>query len=151
MAARPAAADLAEIGQTLALFAHVVDNRQADALELVFTKDGSVELGRSGTLLRGLDEVRAFLLKLPPDAADHQTVNTVVLVDEDGTVRALSRYISVGADGSVTNGDYEDVLVRAGDGWRIRSRRTVPRYPRAATDPAPRRDPAWLPCADKLR
>ncbi|MCK9931551.1 nuclear transport factor 2 family protein [Frankia sp. Mgl5] len=150
MTARPSPADLAEITQTLALFAHVVDNRQTDDLGLVFTEDASVSFERSGTLLRGFDEIAAFLLRLPPDAADHQTVNTAVLIDEDGTARALSRYISVGADGAVTNGDYEDVLVRADDGWRIRSRRIVARYPRVAADPAPRRDPAWPPSVVRL-
>ncbi|CAO5166595.1 SnoaL-like domain-containing protein [Frankia sp. AiPs1] len=160
------AADLAEIGQTLALFAHVCDNwreisgrqdggqpddRPPDALELVFTEDVRFEFARSGRVLDGLAEIRAFLRGIGPDAADHQTVNTVVLVDVDGTVRALSRYLAILADGSVTNGEYEDVLVRAEPGgWRIRSRRSVHRYPRASQEAPLPRGEAWRPSADRL-
>ncbi|EIV94786.1 nuclear transport factor 2 family protein [Frankia sp. QA3] len=135
MSTKLSATDLAEIGQTLALFSHVFDNRQADALGLVFTEDVAVEFQRSGRSLRGLAEVAEFQRQLPPEAADHQTVSTVVLSDPDGTVRAVSRYLAVLADGSVTNGEYRDVLVRTDGGWRIAARQIVPRYPLAAGSP----------------
>ncbi len=150
MTTKLSAADIAEIGQTLALFSHVCDNRQDDALGLVFTEDVVFEFARSGRTLRGLGEVREFLRAVPPDAPNHQTQDTAVLVDEDGTVRALSRYLAILVDGSVTNGDYEDVLVRLDAGWRIRSRRSVHRYPREAGEQASTRGEAWLPSLERL-
>jgi hypothetical protein len=142
--------DLADIRQTLALFAHVCDNRQEDALGLVFTEDVVFTFARSGRVLTGLGEVLAFLRHLPPEAADHHTTDTVIMVGADGTVRALSRYLAVLPDGSVTNGEYEDVLVLVGDGWRIRSRRSIHRHPRADGEVPSRRNPAWLPATDRV-
>ncbi len=123
--------DITGIHQTLALFAHAVDNKETDALSLVFTDDVTIEIGvGKGTVLHGLDAFRDYVRRLPADAADHQTVDTIILVDSDGTVRARSRYLAVRADGSITNGDYLDIVTRTPRGWRINYRRTVHRYPR---------------------
>lgn len=132
------AADQAEIRQVLALFAHVYDNLAEDALDAFFTNDVVVEIGAgAGRTVRGIDEARAFRHELGPDSPDHQTVDIVLLTDPDGTVRARSRYLAILADGTVTNGDYLDVLTRTPRGWRISHRRTVPRYPRQAAVASP--------------
>jgi hypothetical protein len=129
-------ADVLAIQQTLARFSHLYDNLVEERLDLLFTPDVVVEIGvGAGRTVRGIDRARAFREELGPRSPDHQTVDTVVQVDPDGTVRARSRYLAVLADGSVTNGDYLDVLVRTEVGWRISHRRTVPRYPGPAGGP----------------
>ncbi|QMU77010.1 nuclear transport factor 2 family protein [Streptacidiphilus sp. PB12-B1b] len=122
--------DREEIRQLLAHFAHVFDNGRRDALDQVFTEDGSIELVREQSrFFHGLDAIREFNERLGERSPDHHTLDTVLTVDPDGTVRGHSRYLAMLADGSVHNGDYLDVLVRTPQGWRIRQRRSVPRYP----------------------
>ena len=125
------AGDLARIRQTLAAFAHVFDNQDVDLLHLVFTEDGVIELTRgAGSVKRGLAEIAAFATSLPVGGLDHQTLDTVVFVGDDGVVRARSRYLAILADQSIHNGDYLDELVRTEAGWRIARRISVPRIPR---------------------
>ena len=125
------AEDLLEIRQTLALFPHAFDDKDDDALALVFAQDAVIELTRGGgSLKRGIEEIRAFARSLGDDAPDHHTLDTVVLVDEHGVVRARSRYLAVLSDQSVHNGEYLDTLVETPGGWRISHRISVPRYPR---------------------
>ncbi|MFC9324583.1 nuclear transport factor 2 family protein [Kitasatospora sp. NPDC057015] len=118
-----------QIRSLFALFAHVFDNGEVDALGQVFTEDGVIELARTGSVFRGLDAIRAFNRNLGANSPDHHTLDTVLSVDQDGTVRARSRYLAVLPDGSVHNGDYFDVLALTAQGWRIAHRRSVPRYP----------------------
>lgn len=130
MTDRPTAGDLAEIHQVLGLFPHVFDPKDLDALGLVFTEDAVIELTlNAGSQWRGLDRIRQLAAGIADDSLDHQTLNTFVFVDEEGTVRARSRYIAVLADRSVHNGDYFDVLVRTENGWRISQRISVPHFP----------------------
>ena len=128
--------DLAEIRQTLALYPHVFDNKDIDGLGLVFTKDATAEMTRgAGSIRRGLDAIAEFVVGLSEDAPDHLTLNTVVFVDDEGVVRARSRYLAILADQSMHDGDYFDVLVRTEDGWRISYRISVPRFPRGEQVP----------------
>ncbi|WP_371481797.1 nuclear transport factor 2 family protein [Kitasatospora sp. NBC_00315] len=120
---------ISDIRRLFALFAHVFDNGEVDALDQVFAEDGVIELARTGTVFQGLAAIRAFNLSLGEHSPDHHTLDTVLSVDEDGTVRGRSRYLAILPDGSVHNGDYFDVLVHTARGWRIAHRRSVPRYP----------------------
>ncbi|WP_155354280.1 nuclear transport factor 2 family protein [Acrocarpospora macrocephala] len=125
--------DVGNIRQTLALFAHVFDNKEVADLGLVFTEDAVIELTRgAGRTIEGLAAIGELAVGLGADAPDHHTLDTHVSVDADGTVRARSRYLAILPDGSVHNGDYLDVLERTPGGWRIGRRVSVPRYPRAA-------------------
>jgi SnoaL-like domain len=125
------ATDLAEIRQTLSLFSHVFDNGDADALDLVFTQDVVVRntIGR-GYELVGIEAAREFTRRFTVGTVDHQTLDTVVLVDDEGTVRTRSRYLGLLADGSIHGGDYYDVLVRTDAGWRISYRLSSSRIPK---------------------
>ena len=128
--------DHAEIRQTLALYAHVFDNKDIDALGLVFAEDATAEMTRgAGSIRRGLESIAQFVAGLSQDAPDHLTLNTVVFVDDQGVVRARSRYLAILADQSVHDGDYFDVLVRTEAGWRISHRISVPRFPRGEQVP----------------
>ncbi len=124
------AADVAEIHHTLAEFAHVFDNDDIDGLDRVFTNDAVIEntIG-NGYTIDGLPSARLFTGRRGADTPDHQTLDTVLLVDSEGIVRARSRYIATLIDGSVHGGDYYDILESTPRGWRIRYRISVPRYP----------------------
>jgi ketosteroid isomerase-like protein len=125
--------DLAEIHQTLALFAHVFDNDDVEGLALVFTDDVTVEFGVGpGRSYQGIGAFGEYVQTKSPAAPDHHTLNTAILVDDDGTVRARSRYIGVAPDGGITSGEFLDVFRRTSAGWRISHRRSVPRSPRDA-------------------
>ncbi|MEV4559591.1 nuclear transport factor 2 family protein [Kitasatospora sp. NPDC049285] len=129
MPADPTPTDAEQLRQLLARFSHAFDNADDEALGTVFAADGVIELARTGAVFTGLEEIRKFARDLGPTSPDHQTVDTVLTADPDGTVRGRSRYLVLLADGSVHNGEYLDRYVRTPDGWRIAHRRSVPRYP----------------------
>ncbi|MCF2527155.1 nuclear transport factor 2 family protein [Yinghuangia soli] len=146
------AADLAEIHLALAQFGHVFDNGDADELGEVFTEDVTVEntigLGYS---IPGIGQAAAFTRARRPDTPDHQTLDTVVLVGDDGIVRARSRYIATLVDGRVHGGDYYDIVEPTSAGWRISYRVSVPRHPvLAATELPAEFAEQWRPTAENL-
>ncbi|MDX6741092.1 nuclear transport factor 2 family protein [Actinocorallia sp. A-T 12471] len=123
-------ADRLEITQVLALFTHAFDNAETADLDLVFTKDAVIELRRTGREVVGLDAIAEFSVALSEGhAPDHQTLDTVLIAETPGRVRARSRYLAVLPDGAVHNGDFLDLLLLTGEGWRIARRVAVPRYP----------------------
>ncbi|MEU8137577.1 nuclear transport factor 2 family protein [Streptodolium elevatio] len=131
MTTHPTPADLAAIHQTLALFAHVFDNRDVDGLGLVFTDDVVVESGPGpNRTYRGIAEFAAYARGLSDAAPDHHTLNTAVAVDGQGRVQTRSRYIGVKPDGRLTSGEFLDIFERTPEGWRIRYRRSIQRTPR---------------------
>jgi hypothetical protein len=69
-------------------------------------------------------------------SSPHAEHSTDVILDArpDGTVRAWSKFYIVRSDGTVGSGDYQDTLVKTGDGWRI-AERDVSRGNRLDTDP----------------
>ncbi|MCF2527156.1 nuclear transport factor 2 family protein [Yinghuangia soli] len=124
-------ADLAEIHRTLALFAHVFDNRDIDGLRLVFTDDVTVDIGHSANRsFHGIAEFAEYTRGKSDATPDHHTLNTAVVVDEHGRVQARSRYIGINPEGRLTSGEFLDILERTPDGWRIRYRRSLARVPR---------------------
>ena len=145
-------ADFAEIHQTLALFAHVFDNNDADAMSRVFSDDAVIEgtIG-PGWTVRGIEVFREVCLNRRVDTPDHNTLNTVVFVDDDGVVRARHRYFAPLIDGGVHSGEYLDILTRTPEGWRISYRISVHRKPTLEVTLPPKSfTDAWRPRADQL-
>jgi ketosteroid isomerase-like protein len=126
----PAAA-IVEIQQTLARYGHVVDNGDVDALDQIFTDDGVIFPPTSGHApLRGLAQLQESIGSLA--APNHNPHSETITVDDDGTVRAWSRYSQWRVEGDslvMVNGDYLDVLEETPGGWRISARRIVRRSP----------------------
>ncbi|MDX3854934.1 nuclear transport factor 2 family protein [Streptomyces sp. AK02-01A] len=139
--------DVVEIHQVLGLFTHVMDNMELDALHLVVTEDVVIDPVGEGESdpepIRGRETFRGLVALRTGAAADHHTLDPVVLVDEDGTVRARSRFLAVGPDGSVSNGEYRDVLRRTPEGWRISYRRAFHRKPLVVAPSAGLPSGAW--------
>ncbi|WP_261556410.1 nuclear transport factor 2 family protein [Frankia tisae] len=125
--------DALAIQEILALFAHVFDNNDVAGLGLVFTSDVRVDIGLGPSrTYRGLAEFADYVRSRSAAEPDHHTVNTSLLPQEDGSVRARSRYLGVNLEGRLTSGEFLDVLVCTPRGWRISYRRSVPRTPRPA-------------------
>ncbi|MEV4420565.1 nuclear transport factor 2 family protein [Patulibacter sp. NPDC049589] len=146
------AAEVIEIRNAIALFAHVFDNDLVDDMGLVFSEDMVVEsvLGQ-GYSIPGLEAGKDFLRRRRPETADHHTVDTVLFWDDAEHVSARSRYLAVRADGGINSGDYFDILVKTPEGWRIQYRLSVPRTPDGPRAPVDASFLAnWRPSAARL-
>jgi ketosteroid isomerase-like protein len=118
------AADKVEIIEVLSRYHQLVDAKDLDALDLVFTDDAQCEylgqeelFGISGDSPAGLDSIRAFLADAlaPVDTRHNMTNHVFTALDGD---RAHTRSYLIGRGG--TEGVYEVDHVRTPDGWRMR-------------------------------
>jgi 3-phenylpropionate/cinnamic acid dioxygenase small subunit len=122
-------ADRLAIHELLALHGHLMDDGAFDRLGDLFTEDVRYDVTAFGAGdLHGPDAVAAAGRALGAgNPVGHHVTNVLVTEDPDGTVRARSKGIGVNADGSTGSVVYDDVLRRAGDGWRIAYRKVTPR------------------------
>lgn len=125
--------DRLAIHELLALYGHLVDERRWDELQRVFVPDVVYDARDFGMpVTRSLDGLVAEWTSeagMARHPLAHHATNIVVEVDDDGTVRVLSKGIGVGAGGRVGSVTYRDVAVRTAAGWRLASRTVVLRRP----------------------
>ena len=125
-------ADITEIQQVQALYGHAVDWPDQSLLPKVFTKDAIFD-GRKagkGSYYEGLDAImKWFGQGKPPHPLVHNMMN-VYVYEEGGEVRVRAKWLvrSI-ADKNIYMGDYEDVMERTPDGWRIKLRICIARDP----------------------
>lgn len=125
------ASDIVEIYQLMGTYGHAVDFPDQSMLPLVFTEDAAIDARPCGQeVYRGRATIAAwFALGKPPHPPAHHMTNPVVR-EEGGEVRVKSKWFFVRAkDGTMVTGDYDDVVVRTADGWRIKLRVMTPRFP----------------------
>lgn len=117
------AKDLIEIQMMLGLYGHILDERDWDALDQVFTADVVYDATDFGLgVMRGIPEiVAAWREPFDGHPMAHLMTNVVISEDEDGTVRCRSRHIGP-RPGSVTLLTYFDVVRKTPDGWRLAAR-----------------------------
>jgi len=133
--------DRLDIAQTIARYAHILNNTDFDALDLVFTDDAVLTTAGVTEPRRGLAEIRDALTARP--IADHMTTN--VCIDVTGKeVRVWSMFLVVTQEGQAINGDYLDVVVRTATGWRVNDRTVVRRYSGADTEANAAAYKTWL-------
>lgn len=122
-------ADRLAIHEVLALYGHLVDERQWDALGRVFTTDVVYDATDFAMpVTRGLRELVAEWTSdagMARHPLAHHATNIVVTEEPDGTVRVLSKGIGVGAGGRVGSVTYRDVAVPTAEGWRLAERVVV--------------------------
>jgi hypothetical protein len=114
---------------------------RAELMAEVFTEDLTYDLSYRGLpVVRSLEELNALsTASYARDAVrqmGHHATNIYIYEDEDGTVRAASKVISIFAisddladGGTAVSTDFHDVLVRTDRGWRIKERVAVCRWP----------------------
>lgn len=117
------AKDLIEIQMMLGLYGHILDERDWDALDQVFTEDVVYDATDFGLgVMRGIPAIaEAWREPFDGHPLGHYMTNVVISEDEDGTVRARSKHLGP-RPGSVTLMTYADVVRRTPEGWRLAER-----------------------------
>lgn len=137
--------DIVAIQQILALYGHLLDDRDWPRLAEVFTENAIFDAADTGggPAVHSLKELQAMFdnpRTMHPLA--HHITNPYVWQEADGTVHARSKIVGILTEGKVGSGSYFDTLVRTPAGWRIRKRvvtlrreskmlRTPPEYRRS--------------------
>jgi 3-phenylpropionate/cinnamic acid dioxygenase small subunit len=111
------------------LHGHLADRGDFAGMPALFTEDVAYDVSAlGGGVLAGLASARDAALELgEANPLAHHVTNIVLEEAPDGTVRALSKYLGVMANGSVASGTYEDTLRLGDSGWRITHRVVRPR------------------------
>jgi hypothetical protein len=123
--------DILDIQQLEAFVHHAVDHDDQSLLHLVFTEDARFD-GRKcgGPLFEGLEAIKGFFaLGKPPHPPTHHMTNCVVY-EKDGEIRVKSKwFIPDTTTGGVITGDNDDVVVKTAEGWRVKERVAMVRFP----------------------
>ena len=119
------AGDIVAIQQLLALYGHVIDEREWQRVGELFTATAVYDMSDFGLgVVHGAAAVRELWSR--PDAMHplaHHATDIVVSEEADGTVRVLSKGLGVGPNGRVGSVVYRDVVVRTSEGWRFAARK----------------------------
>ena len=117
--------DILAIHQLLALYGHIIDEREWQRVGELFTATAVYDMTDFGLgAVRGAAAIREMWSR--PDAMHplaHHATNIVISEDPDGTVHVVSKGIGVGANGRVGSVVYRDVVERTPQGWRFASRK----------------------------
>ena len=121
----PEVADTLAIQQLLALYGHVIDEREWWRADELFTASAVYDMSDFGLgVVHGAAAIRELWSR--PDALHplaHHATNVIVSEDPDGSVRVLSKGLGVGPNGRVGSVVYHDVVVRTDVGWRFAARK----------------------------
>ena len=119
------AGDIVAIQQLLALYGHVIDEREWQRVGELFTATAVYDMSEFGLgVVHGAAAIRELWSR--PEAMHplaHHATNIVVSEEADGTVRVLSKGLGVGPNGRVGSVVYRDVVVRTSEGWRFAARK----------------------------
>jgi SnoaL-like domain len=122
----PEVADTLAIHQLLALYCHIIDEREWWRVGELFTADAVYDMSDFGLgVVHGAAAIRELWSR--PDAIHplaHHATNIVISEDADGTVRVHSKGLGVGPNGRVGSVVYRDVVVRTDAGWRFATRKS---------------------------
>jgi len=131
--------DIIDIQQLEAFCHHAVDHDDQSLFPLVFTEDARFD-GRlcGGNLHVGLEAIIAFFaLGKPPHPPAHHMTNCWIR-EEGGRVLVKMKWMcpDIGS-GRMVGGDNNDEVVKTPDGWRIKERIAMIRYPDGFTEQLP--------------
>jgi 3-phenylpropionate/cinnamic acid dioxygenase small subunit len=116
--------DLLEIQMLLAHYGHVIDDRDWDAFDTVFTEDVVYDATDFGIgVMHGIPAIIDSWGDPFSHPLGHHTTNVVISEDEDGTVRTRAKHIGPRTSG-ITLVTYDDIVRKTDQGWRI-ARRTA--------------------------
>ncbi|HYC08425.1 MAG TPA: nuclear transport factor 2 family protein [Steroidobacteraceae bacterium] len=117
--------DLLAIHQLLALYGHIIDEREWHRVGELFTAGAIYDMAEFGLrVVHGAAAIGELWSR--PDAAHplaHHATDILVSEDPDGTVRVLSKGLGLGPGGRVGSVVYRDVVERTPAGWRFAARK----------------------------
>jgi hypothetical protein len=126
-------ADQLAIHQLIALYGHIVDERQFSRVNEIFTDDVRYDMTGFGLgVLVGAKAVADYWSL--PDAKhplSHNATNVVITVDPDDTVRVASKGIGVGYKGRVGPVTYRDIVKKVNGRWLMAERICILRTPQS--------------------
>ncbi|QLQ17456.1 MAG: nuclear transport factor 2 family protein [Micropruina sp.] len=121
--------DLVAIHQLLSLHGHLVDGREFDRFDELFTNDVVYDVTDMGQgIIQGLSSLRdvsAAFVEDERNPVGHHLTNVIVEGPIGDIVTARSKGLGVLRDGCVGTVTYVDRVVRTADGWRIAERRVL--------------------------
>ncbi|MGW2518928.1 nuclear transport factor 2 family protein [Streptomyces sp. NPDC001617] len=119
---KPTNEDTVEIARVLALWGHIMDDRELARLGEVLTKDAEWDGSVFGFApVVGLEAITS-VLSADGHASAHHTTNIVVSEGPADEARVRSKALGVVDGGTVISVVYADELRRTADGWRISKR-----------------------------
>ncbi|MDE2406188.1 MAG: nuclear transport factor 2 family protein [Sphingomonadales bacterium] len=127
--------DIVEIQQLEAFVHHAVDHDDQSLFHLAFTEDAvfdSTGCGQGGSRFEGIEAIKAFFAPgKPPHPMLHHMTNCYVF-EQDGEVKVKMKWLVPNPENeSFFGGENTDIVVRTPDGWRVRERRAVIKYPKS--------------------
>lgn len=129
--------DRLAIQDVLVRYSTAIDTKRFDLLDDVFTPDGIGDYTASGGIRGTLPEIKTWLAQALSifTVVQHLVTNLTVDIRGDEATSTCYLFNPLGYpsdDGSVEmlwcGAQYEDKLVRTGNGWRIRERVIRPAY-----------------------
>ena len=121
----PDVGDILAIHQLLALYGHIIDEREWQRVAELFTANAVYDMSEFGLgVVHGAGAIRQLWSR--SDATHplaHHATNIVVSEDSDGIVRVISKGLGVGPNGRVGSVVYHDVVERTPAGWRFAARK----------------------------
>lgn len=126
--------DVVAIHEVLALYGHVIDEREWDRLDEVFTDDHHF-YSSTGRVFRSRAELRSHWVG--PEVTHpigHHVTNIIVTPVDGDTARCISKGLYVRSEAQITSAVYRDLVVRTENGWRLRERRITVHDHNPSTD-----------------
>ena len=117
-------ADQLAIHQLIALYGHIVDERQFSRVGELFTpalRYDMTDFG-AGVLVGPQAVVDYWSLETTRHPLVHLTTNVVITVDPDGTVRVASKGVGIGYGGKAGSVTYLDVAEKIDGRWLMAER-----------------------------
>jgi hypothetical protein len=117
-------ADQLAIHRLIALYGHIVDERQFSRVGELFTDDVRYDMTDFGAdvLVGASAVVDYWSLPTTRHPLVHLTTNVVIDVDPDGTVRVASKGVGIGYGGKAGSVTYLDVLRKIDGRWLMAER-----------------------------
>jgi hypothetical protein len=120
----PDTGDILAIHELLALYGHIIDEREWSRVGELFTASSVYDMSEFGLgVVHGAQAIGELWSR--PDAMHplaHHASNVLVSEDADGTVRVLSKGLGLGRNGRIGSVVYRDVVERTQAGWRFAAR-----------------------------
>jgi hypothetical protein len=120
----PDSGDILAIHELLALYGHIIDEREWSRVGELFTASSVYDMSEFGLGVvhgaQAIGELWSRTDAMHPLA--HHASNILVSEDADGTVRVLSKGLGLGRNGRIGSVVYRDVVEPTEAGWRFAAR-----------------------------